>query len=58
MSNENDTLSSSCRTAYKAMHFKVNIFQIKHIHDTLIQIHMQKKKDSAVLISFLPSTNI
>lgn len=40
------------------MHFKVNIFQIKHIPDTLIQIHMQKKKDSAVLISYLASTNI
>lgn len=26
------------------MHFKVNIFQIKHIPDTLIQIHMQKKR--------------
>lgn len=39
------------------MHFKVNIFQIKHIPDTLIQIHMQKK-DSAVLISYLTSTNI
>lgn len=42
----------------EAMHFKVNIFQIKHIPDTLIQIHMQKKKDSAVLISYLTSTNI